>query len=328
MGEAAVTRSLRTSERHVGGRVALVLAALLVAGCGSTAQTPATSTAGDPGKDKLAEILARGTLVLSNSTTYPPQSMLVPGATRPENSKCTNSQLTAAEVTGYDVETGKALAKGLGVEPCFVSPPWAEVVSGSWGDRWDIAYRSGAINSDRMKRLWMTQPYRAEPSRFFVRADSAYSTPADLSGKAVGACADCSHELYLKGSLVLPGLTFVDDVKNPKVVTYSEEPSGLKAVADGKIDAFLCAEQEGKAAIASGLKLRPLDQVAFTSMLTGLVDKSSGLDDAAFVARVDQIIEGLHKDGTLARLSQKFYGTDYAAAAGRFDLGLIGQSVS
>ena len=315
-------------ERYLIRRVAVVLATFLVAGCGATASPPTASSAGDPAKDKLAQIMARGTLVLSNSTTYPPQSMLVPGATRAENSKCSNSQLTASEVTGYDAETGKALAKGLGVEPCFVSPPWAEVVSGSWGDRWDIAYRSGAINSDRMKRLWMTQPYRAEPSRFFVRADSGYSTPADLSGKAVGACADCSHELYLKGSLVLPGLTFVDDVKNPKVVNYSEEPSGLKAVADGKIDAFLCAEEEGKAAIASGLKLRALDQVAFTSMLTGLVDKSSGLDDAAFVARVDEVVAGLHKDGTLARLSQQFYGTDYSTAASQFDLALIGQSVT
>jgi len=308
--------------------VVLTVAALLAAGCGATPPPAATTSAGDPAKDKLAQILARGTLVLSNSTTYPPQSMLVPGAKRAENSKCSNNQLTAQEVTGYDVETGKALAKGLGVEPCFVSPPWAEVVSGSWGDRWDIAYRSGAINSDRMTRLWMTQPYRAEPSRFFVRADSTFSSPADLSGKAVGACADCSHELYLKGSLVLPGITFVNDVKNPTVVTYSEEPSGLKALAAGKIDAFLCAEQEGKAAIASGLKLRALDQAAFTSMLTGLVDKKSGLDDAAFVSRVDEIISGLHKDGTLARLSQQFYGTDYAAAAGQFDLGLIGQSVT
>jgi len=307
----------------------LACVAVLLAACGgSTASsTSPPAAAADSAQDKLAQIVGRGTLVLSNSTTYPPQSMLVPNAKRLDSTKCTNSQLTAAEVTGYDVETGKALAKGLGVEPCFVSPPWSEVVSGSWGDRWDIAYRSGAINSDRMTRLWITQPYRAEPSRFFVRSDAPFQKPSDLSGKSVGACTGCSHELYLKRTLVLPGVAFVDDVRNPTVVGYSEEPSGLKALADGKIDAFLCAEQEGRNAIASGLRLRALDQPAFTSMLTGLVDKKSGLDDAAFVAKVNAVIEGLHTDGTLKALSEKFYGADYATAAGQFDLTVIGQTV-
>jgi polar amino acid transport system substrate-binding protein len=202
------------------------------------------------------------------------------------------------------------------------------VVSGTWGDRWDIAYRSGAINSDRMTRLWMTQPYRSEPSRYFVKADSPYKTPADLSGKTIGACTGCSHELYLQKKLQLPGITLAYDVKDPKVAGFDVEESGLKAVAAGSIDAFLCAETEGQNAIKAGVPLRALDPPAFASMLTGLVDKKSGLDDAAFVAKVNAIIQGLHADGTLKALSDKFYGADYATKAGQFDLSTIGQNVS
>jgi polar amino acid transport system substrate-binding protein len=287
-----------------------------------------TAQAGDPSSDKLAQVLNRGTLVLSNDMTYPPQSMMVESAERPADTKCTSEQLTGAEVTGYDVETGKAVAAGLGVEPCFVSPPWAEVVSGSWGDRWDIAYRSGAINGDRMTRLWMTQPYRSEPSRFFVRDDSPYQKPADLAGKKIGACTGCTHELYLKRTLTLPGLTFDYLVDSPVVVGFDEEASGLQAVADGTIDAFLCAEQEGLSAIESGLPLRALDPPAFASMLTGFVDKKSGLDNAAFVTKVNEVVAGLHADGTLKALSQKFYDKDYASGAGAFDLAQIGQNLT
>jgi polar amino acid transport system substrate-binding protein len=312
---------------------------LTLSGCGgAAAQSGASSSStvdqaqaasiGDPTKDKLSQILKRGTLVLSNDMKYPPQSMLAEGSKRPADTKCLPNQLTGDEVTGYDVETGKALAAKLGVEACFVSPPWAEVVSGTWGDRWDIAYRSGAINSDRMTRLWMTQPYRSEPSRYFVKADSPYQTPADLSGKTIGACTGCSHELYLKKKLELPGITLNYDVKDPNVTGFDVEESGLKAVAGGTIDAFLCAETEGQNAIKAGEPLRALDPPAFASMLTGLVDKKSGLDDGPFVAKVNEVIQGLHADGTLKSLSEKFYGADYASKAGQFDLTTIGQNVT
>ena len=57
--------------------------------------------------------------------------------------------MTANQMAGYDADTGKLVAKRLGVEPCFVTPTWSEIISGHWNDRWDIAYGSGAINSDR-----------------------------------------------------------------------------------------------------------------------------------------------------------------------------------
>ena len=88
---------------------------------------------------------------------------------------------------------------------CFVIPSWTETTAGNWGDRWDIAYGSGSINSDRMERLWMTQPYYAVPNVYFVRDERALSDPGDLDGKKIGACASCSHELYLKGELRDPG---------------------------------------------------------------------------------------------------------------------------
>ena len=46
--------------------------------------------------------------------------MSVKGATRPAGTKCAANQLTAPEVTGYDNEVPKLIAKKLGVEPCFV----------------------------------------------------------------------------------------------------------------------------------------------------------------------------------------------------------------
>jgi polar amino acid transport system substrate-binding protein len=304
------------------GLLALV-ACLTFVGCGGSGD----DGAGDPATDKLAQILARGTLVAFFEPDYAPQSIAVEGATRPDDSKCNSAQLTAAEVTGYDIEVTKLVARELGVEPCFVSPPWTEVTSGNWGDRWDIAYGSGAITGDRMERLYMTQPYYATANRYFVREDSSARQPGDLDGKKVGACVSCSQEQYLKGELVLPGVDVVLDVQDPEIVVFEVEGPGLEAVARGTIDAFLAADQVGRAVIEDGAALRPLEAVAFSEYASGFVDKSSGLEAAAFVDRVNEIVTGLLDDGTLRELSLEWFETDYTAALADFDLATLGQAV-
>ena len=309
-----------------------VLAAAAFAGCGSDDSTaPKTAGGGsataDPAKDKLAQILARGTLVEYFEDDYPPQSIKVKGATRPADTKCADNQLTAAEVTGYDNEVPKLVAKKLGVEACFVEPTWTEVTAGNWGDRWDIAYGSGSINEDRMQRLYMTQPYYAVPNGYFVAKRSKYRNAADLDGKKIGSCADCSHELYLKGQLKIPSVDITLNVKNPKIVAFETEAPGLAAAAKGKIDAFLAADPVGRARIKEGEALRELPGVAFTYYPSGFVDKSSGVSARSFVDRVNDIIRGFESDGTLTSLSTKWFGRDYASAAAEFDVEAIGQTV-
>jgi polar amino acid transport system substrate-binding protein len=317
---------------------ALVLALAAATGCGSSGSGSAagetaageTSTiqpSGDASTDKLAQVLARGTLILFTDPKYPPQSFVVKGAKRPSSTKCAANQLTAAEIKGYDADTGKAVAEKMGVEPCFVTPSWTEVTGGNWGDRWDLAYGSGAIALDRMNVLYMTQPYYTTPANFFVPKNSTAKTPADLSGKRIGACAGCTMEEYLRGTLDLPGPKFKLAVENPKIVTFDTEIPGLAATAKGKLAAFLCSEPVGSGAIKDGAALRVLATPAYYSYKTGYVDKKSGLSVGPFVARVDQIIAGLHADGTLKRLSIKYFGKDYATKAGAFDLSTIEQTV-
>lgn len=311
----------------------LVLGSLLVmtacsGGEGSGSNVVSTSTTvGDPNVDKLAAILARGTLVLSTDLEYPPQSYPVEGADPVAGTSCSPNQLTADEVTGYDAEMGKLVAERLGVEPCFVEPTWTEITGGNWADRWDISWGSGGINADRMTRLYMTQPYYATPQSFFVRQDSPFERPSDLDGKKIGVCAACTHELYLQGVLEVPGVEIEQKVREPEIVVFDVEPPGLKAVAKGEIAAFLLSEPVGMQAVEEGLALRPLEEPGFPLYLTGFVDRSSSLDQAAFVARVNEIISQLHVEGALVELSEEFFGTDYATAAAAFDLDSIGQSV-
>jgi len=303
-------------------------AALFVAACsGGTASKPSAASSADPTKDKLAQIQARGTLVGYAELDYPPQSIRVDGATRDPNTKCQPTEITAREVTGFDVETTKLVAKGLGVEACFVQPTWTEVTAGGWNDHLDLAYGSGAINATRMEHLYMTQPYYYIPQRFVVPTTSTFKTPSDLDGKRIGTCSSCTVESYLQGTLKIPGVDLVQKVKNPKLVGYETEGPGLDALAAGKLDAFLTAEPVANEAIKAGKAFRLLDETAFSMYPTGFVDKTSGLDVKAFVNRVNEIIAAAHADGTLKAMSMQWFGVDYTTTAGQFDLSKIGQTI-
>jgi len=306
---------------------AIALAACSGSGGGSGSSAAAASPSGDPSRDKLAQVLARGTLVLWTDFDYAPQSFAVKGAARAANTKCEANQKTAPEVTGYDAETGKLVATALGVEPCFINTPWDSVIAGGWNDHWDVAWGSGAITASRLKVVYVTQPYYSTPANFFVAAKSTVTDPKQLTGKTIGVCSGCTHEQYLRRTLQLPGETLTWLVDNPNIVTYNNEPPGLQDVAAGKIDAFLCSEPVGQAEIKNGTALKELATPAFFTQKTGYVDKSLTLAAGPFIDRINAIIKDLHASGKLKALSVQFFGTDYTPNAATFDLAGVGQSV-
>lgn len=293
--------------------------ALGLSACGGGTTTPSAATA----NDKLAQILDRGTILLSTDLEYPPQSFAVEGAERAADTRCAANQLTAPEVSGFDVDTAIAVAAELGVEPCFVTPAWTEIIGGGWSDRWDIAFGSVNITAERRQVLHFAQPYYADAARFFVHADSAVGDASQLAGERIGACASCVHESYLEGTLELPGQEITPMVEDPQVVLFDVEAPGLEALAQGdgvELAAFLCQEPIGQAAIDAGLPLKPIGEPAFFAYSAGAVDRSSGADTTRFLARINEIVAGLHADGTMSALSMEYYDHDYTTEAAAFDV--------
>src|SRR4030042_473128 len=110
----------------------LTIFAILLSGCAQQAAA----------KDKLAEIKARGTLIVSTDPAYPPQSELVEGAERLANTKCAADQQTANQMAGFDIDVAKAIAEKLGVEACFLTVSWDLIIRGNWANRGDLSIGS------------------------------------------------------------------------------------------------------------------------------------------------------------------------------------------
>ncbi len=298
----------------------LTILGLVLSGC-STGPKAAT--------DKLAEILARGTLVVSTDPAYPPQSQLVEGGKRADTTKCTADQHTSTELTGFDIDVAVAIANKLGVEACFVTPDWTLITGGNWSNRWDLSIGSMTITPERMSKLYFTQPYYTTPAAFFVNnANTSYTQPSDLSGKKIGACTGCTYDSFLAGNLQIPGETITYVVKDVQFTGYETDLNALQdlALGDGtRLDAVLTAQPTGAGAIKDGLPLKQLGEPVYFEYLAGAIDKASTPDPVPFVKKVSEIIQGLNSDGTLLNYSQKYYGLDLTTAAASFDLAALKQ---
>jgi polar amino acid transport system substrate-binding protein len=300
---------------------ALLIASMFLASCsGLPGAAPA---------DKLGEITSRGTIVLSTDPGYPPQSQLVENATRAANTKCTSDQHTANELSGFDIDTAVEIAKRLGVEACFVTPSWDLITGGNWSDRWDLSIGSMTITPDRTKKLYFTQPYYTTPASFFVHKDNTtFTQPSDLSGKKVGGCTACTYEYYLDKTLVIPGETINFVVNDAQFTGYDTDQPALQdlALGDGvRLDAVLTAWPTGLGMIQNGLPIKQLGDPVYFEYLAGAIDKASSKDPVAFTKKVTEIIQQMHQDGTLQKLSQKYYGIDLASAAAKYDINALNQ---
>jgi polar amino acid transport system substrate-binding protein len=292
--------------------VAVITAAFVLSACGAPAKA-----------DLLSTVLSRGALIISTDPAYPPQSALKATPQRTAGTKCATDQKTLGELEGFDIDTSAAIAKGLGVEACFVTPDWTLITAGNWSGRWDVSVGSMTITPERAKVLYFAQPYYTTPAGLFVyKTNTTYTKATDLDGKKIGVCGGCTYESYLNGNLVIPGETIDFQIKNAVVKTYDTDSTALEdlALGDGaRLDAVLTAQPTGQQAIDAGKPIKQLGDAVFFEYLAPAFDRQSTLDPHTLIAKVSEIVAGLHTDGTLSKLSLQWYKLDLAQAAASFD---------
>lgn len=251
------------------------------------------------GGDLLDEVMAAKKLLVSTDPNYAPQSFL--------NDK--------GELDGFDIAVAKEVAERLGVDVEFVTPDWDLITAGNWGGRWDLSIGSMTVTEDRAQVLHFTAPYYYTPASFGIHKDNTtIKTPADLAGKTVGLGTATTYELFLNGQLKMGagGEVMYDAPAGIEVKPYSTDSEAIQdlALGDGvRLDAVMSAQPTIQQAIDTGVPLKFLGTPAYYEPLAFALDKSRGASDQ-MLAKLNEIIAAMHKDGTLTELSKKWYGLD------------------
>ena len=260
--------------------------------------TPVPPTATPAPKTLLDIIKARGVLKVSTDPNYKPQSFL--------NEK--------GELDGFDIDVAKEVAKRLGVKVEFVTPDWDIIVAGNWGGRWDLSIGSMTITPDRKKVLFFSSPYYYTPAQFAVHKNSTLTKIEDFAGKMVCLGSGTTYENYLGGTLVLEGEPILKQVTGAKAQVLTTDSECIQAIQAGRkeIAGVLTALPTIEDAIKNGAPIKKLGDPVYYEDLAAAMDRNVP-NSQAFVDAVTKAIDEMRTDGTLTKLSVKWYGVDISA---------------
>jgi polar amino acid transport system substrate-binding protein len=253
--------------------------------------------------DVLSEIMAAKEIKVSTDPNYAPQSFIAANG----------------ELDGFDIDVAKEVAKRLGVKVKFITPEWDMITSGKWGKRWDLSIGSMTITPERMQILYFTHPYYYTPAQFAVHKDNTtIKTVADMAGKKIGVCSECTYERWLNKTLKLADreVKFANWDAG-EIRTYGTDADAIQdlSLGDGaRLDAVLSAKSTIHEAIVKGCNggcpMKMVGDPVFYEALAFALDKSRPESSDSYLAKLNEIVDSMHKDGTLTKLSMKWYGVD------------------
>ncbi|RWP55530.1 transporter substrate-binding domain-containing protein [Mesorhizobium sp.] len=218
------------------------------------------------------------------------------------------------ELVGYDVDVAKAVAEHLGAQIQFVTPGWDIITGGKWQGRWDLAMGAMVPTKARAEALDFPAIYFWGPNSAIVHKDSKATTPSDLEGKVVGVAGDTSAEAYANHDLK-------PDWQNASPVQYQFKAGQVKIygttkiafddlrLGDGvRLDAVIVDTTFARDSIKAGYPLKILEPPLFSA--PGAISVLPG--DKEFGDKIAAAIKKMKDDGTLSKLSTKWYDADYS----------------
>ena len=258
-----------------------------LSGCSASNSTAAdaSSAAGPAPVDLLEAIQTRGTLVVATEGAWSPWTY------HDESDK----------LVGYDVEVATALAEKLGVKAEFVEGAWDGLFAGLDSGRYDIVCNGVELTEERALTYDFTVPYGYIHTALAVRSDNTdITTFEDLAGKTTANSIASTYMTLAEsyGAEVL-GIDTLDET--------------IQMLVAGRVDATLNAD----VSFYDYLNVHPeadFKIVALTDEASQVcIPVRKGEETATLLAALNEAIEELRADGTLAEISQRYFGTDISS---------------
>ena len=226
---------------------------------------------------------AGGTLIVGFDQDFPPMGFMGDNG----------------EYTGFDLELAKEVAERLGLEYTAQPIAWdskdMELEAGNIDCIWN-----GFTMTGREDDYTWSEAYMANQQVFVVTAESGIKTLADLAGKVVEVQAESSAEAALKDDPDLTG-TFGTLQTTPDYNTafMDLQMGAVDAIAMDEVVARFQIEQRQVDFIV-------LDEtLAAENYAVGFKKGNDTLKD-----QVQEQLEALAADGTLAKISEKWFDKD------------------
>lgn len=250
-----------------------LLAALILSGCAAGTSTEDNS---------LNEILDKKELIIGY-TDYPPFALI-----------------NGSDVTGFDIDIAKEVAKRMGVELKLKYIDWDAKTLELNSKSIDAIWNGFTITEERSKEVTFTKPYLNNSIAVMTLKGSSIQKLADLAGKNVGV------ELQSSGQSALEAKE--DVAKSLASLTkYTTISEALLALRSGAIDAIVADENYALYVTRTDTENYQIANETFNPEYYGI---GLRLGSTALANKIDEIIREMTTDGTATEISKKWFGED------------------
>lgn len=233
----------------------------------------------------LQYILDKGTLILGLDDTFPPMGFRDPDTD---------------EIVGYDIDLAKAVAEKLGVELVCQPISWDAKELELSAKNIDCIWNGMSITDERLESMAMSLAYMNNQIVMVAKEEKGYQGIADMAGLTIavqsGSFAQEVLETYEQ---------YADFFASVNVVAYDDYLTALMDLQQGGVDGVLIDLVVAEYRIA-GLGDESL--VVIDALEDDLYGIGFRKEDVALRDQVNEILLALEADGTVAEISQKWFG--------------------
>ncbi len=201
-------------------------------------------------------------------------------------------------LVGFDVDAAEEVGKRLGIKVVWQPTAWSGVVHSLNAKKFDCIWNGMTITPERQKAVSFSKPYIMDGQiAVIAMGNKAIKSHKDIGGKVVGV---------QKGS---PALEAAKSLK-PAAKEIREYDTNVKALLDlesGRLDSVVVDNIAGRYSMAQ----RPGKYIALPGYITS---EAFGIafrkDDQSLKAAVQKTIDAMIADGTMGKISRKWFGED------------------
>lgn len=268
--------------------VVLVLAALVLAACGSQAATtqPGAQPEGCLGTAAAAVVdLNCREVTIAVENAYLPFNYIV---------------VATGEAGGWDYEAFNEICTRLHCKPRFVETAWDGLIQSVGAGQMDIGGDGVTITEDRAKTVDFSTGYIQINQRLLVRkGETRFGSIEELAADpnlVIGTQVSTTNYETAK--------KFISE---ERIKAFDQFPFAIQALIAGDVDAVIIDEVVGLGYQGENSDKLELIGPSISSDELGFVFKK-GSD---LVDPVNKALESMRADGSLDKLNQKFFGPDF-----------------
>ena len=202
---------------------------------------------------------------------------------------------------GFNIDLANELAKRMGRPIEIEGTEFSALIPGMNAKKYDFLIAPTTVTPERAKAMLFTEGYMETDYMFLQKkSDKPITSLEDLKGKKVSVNKGSAYESWVRQNGEKYGFTF--DV-------YGTNADAVQAVLSGRADTNMA----GHTVVMWAAKNNPTLAPTYTYK-TGLVwAMPFRLDDKAGRDQVSMVLKCMKKDGTVARLYEKWFGLKPAA---------------